>query len=100
MSFADLAGQRVDVASMRRDVLQPAEKVYVAGRRGRRRHLAIFRLRIGYDWTYEEISDAIGVSRGHACRVTRQVQIALEKISREIISRVALCPQDDPDALD
>ena len=95
MSFQDLAGQRVDVAGQRLDVLAPAEQVYLSGRRGRRRHLAIFRLRIGHDWTFSQISDAIGVTPGHACRITRQVKQALEKIAHEIFPAVALSQKED-----
>ena len=89
MSFTDQRGASIDM-DVARDALLPAEKIYAGSRKGRRKHLAIYRLRIGYDWPYSEIAEAMGVSRGHACRITQQVLDAIEKISREINSSVAL----------
>lgn len=88
MSFADLAGAKVDVAGLRQPVLLPAEQLYVAGRRGRQRHLAILHLRVSCDYTFQQIADSVGVTRGHVCRITRRVKKELEKISREIFSGV------------
>lgn len=95
MSFADLAGQRVDVASMRQPILLPAERIYVGKRREREKHLAALALRVINGWTWRRIGMVIGVTEGHACRVTKLAASALARISREINLDLAPSGQDD-----
>lgn len=95
MSFIDLRGGKLDVSNRRLAVLTEAEEIYVSRRKNRRRHIAVYLLRQGYDLTFGQIAASVQMSRSQACRVHRQVISEIQKISREILSRVAFSGATD-----
>lgn len=95
MSFIDLRGEKVDVTAKQLAVLTEAQGIYAKQRKGRERHVIIYLLRDGYHLPFSQIARVLRMSRSQACRVHRQVFSEIQKISREILSRVAFSGATD-----
>ena len=63
-----------------------------------RKNLVIHRLRVVWNWAWEDIAEAVGLSRGHCCRIFAKTRDLLEVIGNEQFSHLpAMISTDAPD---